>query len=96
MKLNHINLVVGDVAKCITFFETYFGFSCSEVKGDHIIATLEGTGGFTLVLMAARDGNDQYPKDFHIGFMLSSAAEVDATHKKLTDGGVHIENSPGK
>ncbi len=53
MKLNHINLVVANVAEAIQFFEKYFGFTCSAVKGNDLISVLKGNDGFELVLMAS-------------------------------------------
>lgn len=46
MKLNHINLPVNDVSTAVSFFEQYFGFTCTEIKGDHIIAVLKGADDF--------------------------------------------------
>jgi hypothetical protein len=76
MKLNHINLVVADVAAAIHLFETYFNFKCTEVKGDNIIAVLKGADNFILVIMTTKEGNQNYPDAFHIGFMLDSTTAV--------------------
>lgn len=83
MKLNHINLVVTDVSTAIQFFCTYFEFTCAEVKGDNIVAILKGEDDFTLVLMGDKNNDVNYPKNFHIGFMLTSTAEVDAAYQNL-------------
>lgn len=90
MKLNHINLVVADVEKATTFFETYFGFKCIEAKGDHIISILKSSDNFTLVLMSEKHGPIVYPKDFHIGFMQETTEVVDAINKQLNDGGIRV------
>ena len=96
MKLNHINLILSNVAKGISFFETYFGFTCAEVKGDHIVAVLMGSDGFTLVLMANKEGDPVYPHAFHIGFMQDNEEQVNAIYQKLKDGGIEVGNPPKK
>lgn len=96
MKLNHLNLVVQNVAKAVTFFETYFNFKCTAVKGDHVIAILTGADGFTLVIMPPADGTADYPKAFHIGFMQDTPEAVNALYEKLKSGGVQLEQEPRK
>ena len=76
MKLNHINLLVSNVAEAVSFFETYFNFNCVETKGDNIIAILEGEDDFTLVIMKNKEGQAIYPDAFHIGFLLSAIATL--------------------
>lgn len=96
MTINHLNLVLSDVVNGVSFFETYFGFSCVHIKGDYQIAVLKNAAGFTLVLMAQKDAPVVYPKSFHIGWMLDSAAAVDQLHLQLTAGGVSGVQSPRK
>jgi catechol 2,3-dioxygenase-like lactoylglutathione lyase family enzyme len=96
MKLNHINLVVSNVKGAITLFETHFGFTCHEMKGDNAIAILKGTDDFTLVLMGGKADDIQYPKAFHIGFMLSGEEEVNRCFESLKDSGINLEKSPAK
>ncbi|MDN3582741.1 VOC family protein [Mucilaginibacter flavus] len=91
MKLNHINLPVSDVVASSRFFETYFNFKCIENKGDNLISVLEGTDGFTLVLMAPsfnRKGNIVFPDAFHIGFFMDSRAEVTEIYDRLSAAGL--------
>jgi len=83
MKLNHINLVVSNVEDAIIFFETYFNFTCIEIKGENIVAVLIGSDGFTLVLMKNKSGAPAYPEAFHIGFMQNSKDEVIEIFQKL-------------
>lgn len=94
MTINHLNLVVTNVAKAITFFENFFSFTCTAVKGENMIAILKNNDGFTLVLMTDKEGNDAYPKDFHIGFMQSSVQEVDKLHSKLKESGIAVGDAP--
>jgi|SRR3954471_18589900 len=96
IKLNHINLVVTDVKAAIEFFEVYFHFKCTAVKGDHIIAVLKGQDNFTLVLMPSSENDINYPKAFHLGFMFDTSAEVNALHKKLNDGAIDVGTEPKK
>ncbi|MDB5013059.1 MAG: glyoxalase/bleomycin resistance/extradiol dioxygenase family protein [Daejeonella sp.] len=96
MKLNHINLVVSNIAEAIHFFETYFNFKCTDIKGDNVIAILKGTDDFTLVIMTTKDGNIIYPDAFHIGFMLDNTNAVTETYEKLKSGGVIVEHEPRK
>ncbi|MBZ4189127.1 VOC family protein [Niabella beijingensis] len=93
MTINHLNLVLSDVPKGITFFETYFGFSCTHVKGVHQLAILKNTADFTLVLMAQKEAIS-YPKAFHIGWILDSTAAVDRLYQQLTGDGLTIAHPP--
>ena len=96
MKLNHINLVVSDVAKAIIFFETYFNFKCTDIKGDNIVAILKGADDFTLVIMTTKEGDAIYPDAFHIGFMLDNTNDVTETYEKLKSGAIAVGQEPRK
>ncbi|WP_439698785.1 VOC family protein [Mucilaginibacter sp. AW1-7] len=97
MKLNHINLPVTDVTASCAFFEQYFDFECTSKKGDNQIAILQGTDGFTLVLMANsfnRGGNSVFPDAFHIGFFVDSREKVTAIHNRLSKEGFEVGQAP--
>lgn len=96
MTINHINLVVSNVADAITFFETYFNFTCTEIKGDNIVATLKNSDDFTLVVMTNKNGKAIYPDTFHIGFMLDSDQAVVKTYDALKNGGIEVGQEPRK
>src|SRR6188472_2708199 len=96
MKLNHINLVVSNVAEAINLFETYFNFKCTDIKGDNIVAILEGADHFTLVIMSDKDKPVVYPAAFHIGFIVDSEEEVTKTYNTLKNGGVAVGQEPRK
>jgi catechol 2,3-dioxygenase-like lactoylglutathione lyase family enzyme len=99
MKLNHINLVVTNVAEAIHFFETYFKFTCLAVKGDNLIAVLKNDDGFELVLMSSSMNKKEsldYPENFHIGFKQNTKEAVDDIFKKLKTNGIAPEREPGK
>lgn len=96
MTINHLNLVVTDVAKAVSFFETYFRFNCTSIKGDNIIAILKNEENFTLVLMTDKAGVVTYPKDFHIGFMFETSEDVDRLYQELTQSDVGPLPAPKK
>ena len=96
MKLNHINLVVSNVADAIRLFETYFSFKCTDIKGDNIVAILKGADDFTLVIMTDKNGQTTYPNAFHIGFMLDSEDAVTKTYDNLKIGGITVGQEPRK
>ncbi len=85
-----------DVAAVVTLFETYFDFKCTLVKGDHVIAILTGKDNFSVVLMTATDGNINYPKAFHIGFMQDSDEAVSAVYERLKAGNIQLQQEPQK
>lgn len=98
IKLNHVNLPVADVAASSEFFEQYFNFRCTDIKGNNMLAVMEGEDGFILVLMANtfnRNGNNNYPDAFHIGFLVDSHAQVVEVYDRLVEGGVNVAQPPG-
>lgn len=96
MKLNHINLVVSNVAEAIVFFETYFNFKCTGIKGDNVVAILKGADDFILVIMTNKEGKAIYPDAFHVGFMLDNTNAVTETYEKLKSGGIDVGQEPRK
>lgn len=96
MTMNHVNLVVANVEAATSFFETYFEFTCTSVKGTNIIAILENNKGFSLVLSTVKNGDVAYPKDFHIGFMQETPEQVQRVYNLLKSGGIELGRPPGK
>lgn len=96
MHLNHLNLVVSNVADTQTLFQTYFNFKCTEVKGDHVLAVLKDDRDFTLVIMADKHDRASYPGAFHIGFMLDSETSVQKIYDQLKEGGYGVQQEPKK
>jgi catechol-2,3-dioxygenase len=96
MTINHINLVVTDVESVANFFEIYFEFSRTLIKGNNIIAVLENKKGFSLVLSSDKSAEITYPKDFHIGFMQETREQVQALYDRLKSGGIELGRPPGK
>lgn len=93
MTINHLNLVLPDVVRGISFFETYFQFSRMHIKGANQVAVLKNAAGFTLVLMAQKEPVT-YPQQFHIGWMLEHATAVDRLYQQLTGDGFTIVHAP--
>lgn len=99
MHLNHLNLTVPNVETARLFFEKYFDFTCVDLKGDNLLAVLNGTDGFTLTLMSEtfnKNGSSSYPQGFHFGFILNSKAEVNSLYERLKESDIQLEHEPGK
>ena len=96
MKLNHINLVVTEVAAAVQLFERYFGFKCIGIKGDNIIAILKGIDDFTLVIMTSKESGIRYPQAFHIGFMQENNDVVTRIYDQLKSGNIEVGDGPRK
>ena len=95
MALKHVNLAVPDVAQTKAFFETYFGFTCEEVKGDNIIAILEDKDGFILSISNfKKDVIPQYPTDFHVGFVQETPEQVRAIYETMKADGINVGKEP--
>ncbi len=75
MQLNHINLIVADLAEACSFFCRYFDFEVLTTKGS-TLAILQGQAQFSLVL-SQQNEVPQYPAGFHVGFILESVHAVD-------------------
>jgi catechol 2,3-dioxygenase-like lactoylglutathione lyase family enzyme len=89
MKLDHLNLSVSDVPQTARFFEEFFGFRRTEMKGRDVLAVLFNEAGFSLVLSSFdRKTQPGYPKDFHIGFTQENKGQVEAIHQRLKAAGV--------
>ena len=88
MKLNHCNLCTADVAGLSDFFTRFFGFTLIAMRGKDAFAILRGTDGFGLNLMKPGKGQDgEYPKGFHVGFVVSHADDVVAKHAEIKAAG---------
>ena len=94
MHLNHLDLSVPDVAAAAAFFADGFGFRIIEERGNHGMAILQGEHAFVLVL--TRCAAPQYPKTFHIGFLLPSEEAVTQAYEKLRAAGVEVPAPPAR
>jgi lactoylglutathione lyase len=86
MPLNHLNLTVTDVLATKTFLEKYFDFH----------AVMEGNEKMTFIsdgsmMLSMFKGTDvSYPRDFHIGFMQETEAQVNEINQRLKDDGFDV------
>lgn len=96
MKLNHLNIVVPDLAEASTFFEQQLGFIILTDKPG--IKILRDETDFILVLSQLRQSPElpQYPQDFHIGFRFDNRAEVDRMYEQLASAGFDVGDAPRK
>jgi catechol 2,3-dioxygenase-like lactoylglutathione lyase family enzyme len=89
LTLNHANLPVADVAPLRDFFVRHFGFTRHGEGDDDAFAVMRGAGGFILNIMRrATTDAGAFPKNFHVGFMVDTPAEVHETHARLVADGV--------
>lgn len=93
MKLNHLDLQVSDIHAARTFFETHFGLRCSYTRRDEI-AIFEDDAGFSFAVSNLfHNPAPIYPPDFHIGFVLEDAAQVEAMYEQFKSAGVGIKTA---
>ncbi|MEP6733126.1 MAG: VOC family protein [bacterium] len=89
LTLNHANLPVADVVPLRDFFVRHFGFARLSEGSDDAFAVMRGASGFILNIMRkAPSDAGAFPKNFHVGFMVDTPAEVHATHARLAADGV--------
>lgn len=94
MRLNHLNIVVPDVAQATAFFEQQLGFQVLTQKPG--IAILRDSADCILALsrLSRSPEMPQYPPDFHIGFRFGSRAEVDQMYAQLAGAGFEVGHAP--
>ena len=97
MQIKHLNFPVANVAQTKSFFEKHFDFTCSEIKGNDMMAILHNEEGFVLTLMSTdfnRNGNSAYPDAFHMGFLVNDKEKVESIWQRLHNNGVVLEQKP--
>lgn len=95
MQLNHLDLQVSDVYAARAFFETHFGLECMYQRGPDIAFFRSDTGfSFGVSNLRGQTSPPIYPPDFHIGFILGEASEVEATYERLIRAGVEVQSAP--
>jgi catechol 2,3-dioxygenase-like lactoylglutathione lyase family enzyme len=92
MRLNHLNLIVDDLAAARSFFTELFDFELVRSGGDQLAILTDGRG-FTLVLMT---GAMAYPDSFHIGFIVDSHEAVEAQYERALTYGIPVEQPPAR
>ncbi len=85
MNINHLHLKVRSVDRARTFYERFFGLR--EFVWHDDILFLRDAAGMDLAL-APTTTEIHPPEWFHLGFRLSSAADVTNLHDTLTRAGV--------
>ena len=70
--LNHLSLVVSDVQRSATFYESLFGMERAYQEGDFVFLSC-GDADLALV-----HGKPLIHRRFHFGFRVDTRAEVDA------------------
>jgi catechol 2,3-dioxygenase-like lactoylglutathione lyase family enzyme len=92
MKLNHLNLAVPNVAETAAFFEKYFQMRRLETKGDNVLTVLSDEAGFVLILNNFDASTvPTYPRDFHVGFIRETQAQVTEVYEQMTADGVDVK-----
>lgn len=100
MRINHMNLVVTDVAKAIELFENHLGFTCIENRKD-MVGVLTNEDKFVLIFWSAKlnkSATVSYPENFHIGFYQEDQEAVRRIYEALKMSGVELtfESEPRK
>ena len=92
MRLNHLDLPVSDVAATRAFFEQWLGFSHERTLGNDGLSILRDGDGLLLVLSRRqRQGAQEFPKQFHIGFYLESEEAVQGLYQRLAEAHVALD-----
>jgi len=96
MQLNHLNLCVDDLTAARDLFQNCFDLQFVEQKGK-VLIIMTDRQGFTLVLSQAFGSEMQpYPKDFHVGFILTTNEQVNQAYHRLIAANVQIAHEPRK
>ncbi|KOP66962.1 glyoxalase [Bacillus sp. FJAT-18019] len=87
MILNHLNLTVTDVSTAKEFLLNYFGLQIGGERGQSFAALFDDNG---MVLTLMRGTEVNYPKTFHIGFILENEEKVNELYQRLKDDGFDV------
>lgn len=91
MHINHLDLLVHDVAATSAFFERYFGLRIETNPGSPALVIMTDPEGFVLVLQRAPAGA-HYPPGFHLGFLLDDVESVRALHARASADGAAVSD----
>jgi catechol 2,3-dioxygenase-like lactoylglutathione lyase family enzyme len=86
MKFNHVSFPSRDVGATAAFFERYLGctgtfFGTSKILKRH---------DFDIVIEDAGERAVDWPQNFHIGFELGTAHEVETLYREFEAGGAEL------
>jgi lactoylglutathione lyase len=90
MKLDHINLTVGNVVQAGTFLKKHFGYQDMFEDNNAGMAALDNGSGTHILLM--KGAHVSYPKYFHVGFDPGDEAGVNASYDRLKADGIELEH----
>lgn len=96
MRLNHLNLCVGDLSEAKDLFQSLFDFEVEQQKGDAILV-MNDRNGFTLVASNPQAFGGEapaYPEGFHLGFIVDTPEEVDRFCDRLAASRWHDGTLP--
>ncbi len=91
MRLNHLNLVVTDIAAASTLLQRHFGMKEITRPSTPGLTLLRDDAGLALALTSTRKGHKvEYPPTFHIGFIQPSEEHVNRIHAGLLADGLNV------
>ena len=91
MHLNHLNLIVTDVAETSALLQRHFGLREITRPAPPGVALLHDDAGLALALAPTREGRKvEYPSTFHIGFIQPSEEQVNRIHARLLADGLDL------
>jgi catechol 2,3-dioxygenase-like lactoylglutathione lyase family enzyme len=86
MQFNHISFPSRDVAATASFFEQYLGCTSASFGSSKILKRHD----FDIVIEDASDRPVDWPGNFHIGFEVPTAADVDSLYRQFREGGAEL------
>ena len=89
MKFNHISFPSRDVAATAAFFERYLGCTSSSFSTSKILKRHD----FDIVIEDAGDHPVDGPHNFHIGFELPTAEDVEQLYRAFAEGGAQLDTA---
>ncbi len=89
MKLDHINLTVGNVVEASTFLKKHFDYKDIFDDNNAGMAALSDGSAIHILLMKGSSGT--YPKYFHIGFDMGTEENVMTMYERLKNDSVEID-----
>jgi len=91
MRLNHLDLQVSDVDAAREFFERFFGLRCRYQRQKQIAIFESETGFEFAVSNLFNSPPPEYPRDFHLGFVLERSSDLREVCDRLKGDGVHMK-----
>jgi catechol 2,3-dioxygenase-like lactoylglutathione lyase family enzyme len=86
MKFNHISFPSRDVAATAAFFEQYLDCTSASFGISKILKRHD----FDIVIEDASDRPVDWPGNFHIGFEVPTAADVDSLYQQFREDGAAL------